>query len=48
MTHSGLRLEEVFGEPSGGRKVRLFRALTLGVLNSFTDRQYIMRVRNAG
>ena len=47
MTSSGLALEEVRAKPSGGRKVRLFRTLTAGLLNSFTDLQYLIRVRNA-
>ncbi|MEM9140341.1 MAG: methyltransferase domain-containing protein [Pseudomonadota bacterium] len=45
MTCSGLMVEEVRGIPSGGRAVRLFRALTLGQLNSFTDMQFVIRVR---
>ncbi len=48
MTSSGLALEAVRAKPSGGRKVRLFRALTCGLLNSFTDLQYLIRVRNTG
>lgn len=48
MTSSGLALETVRANPSGGRKVRLFRALTAGLLNSFTDLQYLIRVRNTG
>lgn len=46
MTSSGLELDEVRSAPSGGRKIRLIRALTLGLLNSFTDQQYLIRVRN--
>ncbi|MEM7058406.1 MAG: class I SAM-dependent methyltransferase [Pseudomonadota bacterium] len=45
MTNSGLLLDHVAANPSGGRAVRLFRALTLGQLNSFTDLQYLIRVR---
>ena len=45
MTSSGLELVSVNPSPSGGRKVRLFRKVTLGLLNSFTDRQYIVCVR---
>ncbi|MEM1164609.1 MAG: methyltransferase domain-containing protein [Pseudomonadota bacterium] len=45
MTHSGLELEDVRAKPSGGRSVRMFRALTLGLMNSFTDLQYLIRVR---
>lgn len=48
MTSSGLALEQVRAKPSGGRSVRLFRALTAGLLNSFTDLQYLIRVRNTG
>ena len=46
MTSSGLALEEIRAKPSGGRRVRLFRAITAGLLNSFTDLQYLIRVRN--
>jgi hypothetical protein len=45
MTCSGLTLEEVRPAPSGGRKIRLIRMATLGLFNSFTDRQYLIRVR---
>lgn len=45
MTSSGLSLEQVRAKPSGGRAVRLFRMATLGQLNSFTDLQYLIRVR---
>ena len=48
MTSSGLALEQVRANPSGGRKVRLFRTLTAGLLNSFTDLQYLIRVRHTG
>lgn len=48
MTGSGLMLEEVRAVPSGGRAVRAFRTITLGALNSFTDLQYVIRVRRAG
>ena len=48
MTSSGLVLEEVRARPSGGRRVRAFRAVTAGLMNSFTDLQYLIRVRNAG
>lgn len=47
MTGSGLILDDVRAVPSGGRAVRLFRAVTLGMLNSFTDLQFIIRVRRA-
>jgi 2-polyprenyl-3-methyl-5-hydroxy-6-metoxy-1,4-benzoquinol methylase len=46
MTSSGLTLDLVEALPSGGRKIRVFRALTAGLLNSFTDQQYMVRVRN--
>lgn len=48
MTCSGLNLEEVRGVPSGGRKIKLVRAAMLGLFNSFTDQQYLIRVRNNG
>lgn len=48
MTSSGLALEDVTPSPSGAGRIRLFRGLTLGLLNSFTDRQYIVRVRRYG
>jgi 2-polyprenyl-3-methyl-5-hydroxy-6-metoxy-1,4-benzoquinol methylase len=47
MTASGLQLESVNPAPSGGRKVALFRRLTFGLLNSFTDGQYIVCVRRS-
>lgn len=48
MTSSGLVLDGLRANPSGGRSVRVFRALTGGLLNSFTDLQYLIRVRNSG
>lgn len=45
MTSSGLCLEAILPLPSGGRKIKLIRMFTFGVLNSFTDRQYLIRVR---
>ena len=39
---TGLDITGVYASPSGGRKIKLFRAVTLGLLNSFTDRQYIV------
>lgn len=45
VTSSGLQLESVRPSPSGGGRIRLFRKATLGLLNSFTDRQYIIRAR---
>jgi len=45
MTCSGLELRSVHPSPSGGRRVRLFRWMTFGLLNSFTDRQYIVCVQ---
>jgi 2-polyprenyl-3-methyl-5-hydroxy-6-metoxy-1,4-benzoquinol methylase len=47
LTSSGLVLEEVRPNPSGGWKVRWFRRLSLGVFNSFSDQQYLIRVRKA-
>ena len=47
MTHSGLVLEEVRGSASNAKRIHLFRKLTLGLLNSFTDLQYLIRVRRA-
>lgn len=44
MTSSGLVLDHVSGIPNGGRKIKLIRAMTLGLLNSFTNRQYLVRV----
>lgn len=46
MTSSGLELELVVPLPSGGRRITLFRYATLGLLNSFTDMQYLIRVRS--
>ncbi|MEM6902368.1 MAG: methyltransferase domain-containing protein [Pseudomonadota bacterium] len=48
MTPPGLMLEEIQPSASGGKKIRLLRAFTLGLFNSFTDRQYIIRVRASG
>lgn len=45
MTSSGLELVSVHPSPSGGRKVKWFRRATLGLWNSFTDRQYIICAR---
>lgn len=45
MTHSGLMLDEVRGTPAQARRMHWFRAATLGLLNSFTDLQYLIRVR---
>lgn len=39
---TGLSVQKVEPSPSSGRKVALFRTLTLGLLNSFTDRQYVI------
>jgi 2-polyprenyl-3-methyl-5-hydroxy-6-metoxy-1,4-benzoquinol methylase len=47
MTRSGLELVSVHPAPGGGRKVRLIRALTFGLFNSFTDRQYVICVRRS-
>lgn len=45
MTSSGLKIEEIIPAPSGGRKVKIFRKMTLGMLDSFTDSQYLIRVK---
>lgn len=45
MTSSGLVLDKIVANPSGGRAVKAFRMATLGTLNSFTDLQYLIRVR---
>jgi len=46
MTSSGLDLETVIDKPGGGRKIKLIRAVTFGILSSFTNLQYLIRVRN--
>lgn len=48
MTSSGLKLDEVVGKPGGGRRIRMVRALTLGLGKSFTDLQYLIKVVNTG
>jgi 2-polyprenyl-3-methyl-5-hydroxy-6-metoxy-1,4-benzoquinol methylase len=48
MISSGLKLRSVAPSPSGGRRIRLFRRLTFGVLNSFTDLQYVICVQRVG
>jgi 2-polyprenyl-3-methyl-5-hydroxy-6-metoxy-1,4-benzoquinol methylase len=45
ITSSGLELVSIYASPSGGGRIRLFRRLTLGLLNSFTDGQYIICAR---
>jgi len=45
---TGLAIENVEPSASGGGKVALFRKLTLGLLNSFTDRQYIIVAQKRG
>lgn len=45
MTSSGLKLELVKGNPQTARRMKLFRALTFNLFHSFTDLQYIVRVR---
>ncbi len=45
---TGLSIQKVAPSPSGGRKVALFRSLTLGLLNSFTDRQYVIVAQKQG
>ena len=42
MEQTGLKITKVTPSASGGRAVRLFRAVTFGLLNSLTDRQYII------
>jgi 2-polyprenyl-3-methyl-5-hydroxy-6-metoxy-1,4-benzoquinol methylase len=46
MTSTNLELEAVKDNPSGGRKIRIIRKATFGLANSFTNRQYLIRVRN--
>lgn len=48
MTRSGLVLEQVVPSPDMRSAITLFRRITFGLLNSFTDRQYIIRVRECG
>lgn len=45
MTCSGLSLDRVMAVPTRGSRVRTFRRATFGLLNSFTDQQYLIRVR---
>lgn len=45
LASAGLTIEAVHASPSGGRKVQFARKVTLGLLNSFTDRQYIVCAR---
>ena len=45
MTSSGLSLNSIVAKASGGRRIRLFRMVTLGLLNRFTTLQYLIRVR---
>ncbi len=45
-TSSGLKVKTVIGSPSGAKKIRSFRKATFGLLNSFTDLQYIIVARN--
>lgn len=47
MTGSGLVLEHVSGSPNSRRLVKWFRRLTFGLFNSFTDTQYVIRVRRS-
>ncbi|WP_438727188.1 methyltransferase domain-containing protein [Parasphingorhabdus sp. DH2-15] len=42
IAQTGLNIKQVAPSQSGGGKIKLFRTLTLGMLNSFTDRQYII------
>ena len=46
MTSSGLKLEVIIDKPGGGRKIGLIRTFTFGLLNEFTNLQYLIRVRN--
>ena len=39
---TGLAIQTISPSPSGGKKVNLFRKASLGLFNSFTDRQYII------
>jgi len=48
VAQTGLAIEKVAPSAVGGGKIKLFRKLTLGLLNSFTDRQYIVVGRKAG
>ena len=47
LTSSGLVLDEVCANASGGWRVRWLRRLSLGLFNSFSDQQYLIRVRRA-
>ena len=40
--NTGLSITKVGSSATGGKKVKLFRMLTLGLFNSFTDRQYVI------
>ena len=48
IAQTGLKIEKVAPSAVGGGKIKLFRKLTLGLLNSFTDRQYVIVGRKAG
>ena len=48
MTGTGLVLEKVVASPTDHRLIRLFRRLTFGLFNTFTDRSYIVIVRRPG
>ena len=48
IAQTGLKIEKIAPSAVGGGKIKLFRKLTLGLLNSFTDRQYIIVGRKAG
>ncbi len=45
MTSSGLKLESVVASPARRKIIRLLRRLSIGLLNTFIDVQYIIRVR---
>ncbi|WP_164116034.1 methyltransferase domain-containing protein [Sphingorhabdus sp. Alg239-R122] len=46
VSSSGLKVENTVSSAVGGGKIKLFRTMTLGLFNSFTDRQYIVVARN--
>jgi 2-polyprenyl-3-methyl-5-hydroxy-6-metoxy-1,4-benzoquinol methylase len=47
IAQTGLRVEKIAPSATGGKKIRLIRKLTLGLFNSFTDRQYVIVGRKA-
>ena len=46
MTSSGMRLELCVPKRGGGRKVQIIQKLTFGLLDDFTNVQFLIRVRN--